>query len=133
MSNSEPVPQAGAIPLRGGRVCLITSSDGLRWQVPKGMIDHGDSFHDSAHKEAWEEAGVRGKLHDQPAGSYRYDKEGTLCEVTLYVMHVTFVADDWPEKEERRRRWAELDEALDAVANDGLRDVLQKLKALDEI
>ena len=126
MSDREPVPQAGAIPLRDGTVCLITSSDGQRWQVPKGMIDPGDTPPESARKEAWEEAGVEGELRDEPAGSYRYNKEDRLCEVTLFILDVTSVADDWPEKSERRRRWVTLDEALEAVGNEGLRDVLKK-------
>ena len=38
---AQPLRQAAAIPVADGRVCLVTSSSGRRWVVPKGMIDAG--------------------------------------------------------------------------------------------
>jgi 8-oxo-dGTP pyrophosphatase MutT (NUDIX family) len=127
MNSDNVIPQAGAIPVRDGLVCLITSSDGQRWLVPKGMIDPGCSPVESAANEAWEEAGVQGNLHPEPVGSYQYEKDGQVCEVTLFVMQVTKVADRWPEKFLRQRRWLQLEIAHEEVQNAGLREVLMLL------
>ena len=55
MANDAYIRQSGAIPLRNGRVCLITSSNGKRWVIPKGLIDPGHTAGETALQEAWEE------------------------------------------------------------------------------
>ena len=54
--------QAATIPVRDGRVCLVTSSNGRRWVLPKGQIDPGHTPAEAALVEAWEEAGLVGAL-----------------------------------------------------------------------
>src|SRR5262245_35293488 len=92
------VRQAAALPVRSGQVCLVTSSSGKRWVIPKGMIDPGKTAADIALQEAWEEAGLVGVLQADPVGSYFYDKYGGTCHVTVYLLQVTGEADDWPER-----------------------------------
>src|SRR5262245_4094946 len=99
------VRQAAAIPIRDGRVCLVNSSNGSRWVVPKGMIDPGESAAETALKEAWEEAGLVGNLRPEPVGSYVYEKFGRVCHVTVFVMEVMEESSWWPERRLRRRRW----------------------------
>src|SRR3989442_1112724 len=92
------VRQAGAIPVKGDQVCLVTTSNGRRWVIPKGIIDPGHSKAEAALEEAWEEAGVAGALLPQPVGSYLYDKNGRVHHVTVFVLRVTDVLDTWPEQ-----------------------------------
>src|SRR5262249_56354811 len=69
------IRQAGAIPLRNGRVCLITSRrNGKRWVIPKGLIEPGQTPGATALQHAWEQAGLAGVLEPEPAGSYLYAK-----------------------------------------------------------
>ena len=96
------VQQAGAIPVKDGRLCLVTSSNGKRWVIPKGLIDPGHTARDAALQEAWEEAGLAGTLRDEPVGTYLYDKWGGTCHVTVFLMDVTEAAEDWPERKVRR-------------------------------
>jgi 8-oxo-dGTP pyrophosphatase MutT (NUDIX family) len=60
------VEQSGVIPYRieNGQieVMVITSSTGKRWVIPKGLIEPDMTPQDSAAKEAWEEAGLLGKV-----------------------------------------------------------------------
>jgi len=60
------VERSGVIPYgrRDGavEVLLITSSDGQHWVIPKGVIEPGMSAAESAAKEAYEEAGIRGRV-----------------------------------------------------------------------
>jgi 8-oxo-dGTP pyrophosphatase MutT (NUDIX family) len=118
------VPQAGAIPVRNGLICLITSRSRRKWIFPKGMIDPGFTPREIAVQEAWEEAGLRGKLSKDPVGSYRYAKWGERFEVSLYLLKVTEAVDDWPERSFRMRRWVNLAEALERVDNPVLRKIL---------
>src|SRR5262245_17445465 len=65
-----PVRQAAAIPIRAGQVCMVLSSNGRRWVVPKGCIEPGQTAGETALREAWEEAGLVGALRPEPVGSY---------------------------------------------------------------
>src|SRR3954470_24816720 len=95
---SEPIRQAAALPLRRGRVCLITSRSRKRWVIPKGWIEPGQTAGETALQEAWEEAGLVGALEREPIGTYLYEKEGQSYHVTVFVMKVTAAEQDWPER-----------------------------------
>jgi 8-oxo-dGTP pyrophosphatase MutT (NUDIX family) len=117
--------QAAAIPLKGGKVCLITSASGNRWVIPKGCQDTGNSLPDTALQEAWEEAGLTGTLDPAPVGTYLYEKWGRTCYVTVYVMRVTAEAESWPEQELRRRVWLEPARAVSRISEQGLRELIE--------
>ncbi|MFO0809752.1 MAG: NUDIX hydrolase [Gemmataceae bacterium] len=109
---SHCLQQAAALAVGDGRICLVTSSSGKRWILPKGAIEPGHSSVDTAVREAWEEAGVRGDVLDEPLGCYRTIKCGQACLVTVYGIVVTDVSDRWPERNRRRRRWATPERAI---------------------
>ena len=75
------IQQASAIPYRrrDGCVefCLITTIKRRRWAFPKGIIDPGETPVETALKEAEEEAGLHGRVDDEPLGRYKYAKWGT--------------------------------------------------------
>jgi len=110
------VIQAGVIPRRDGRICLVNSSDGLRWIVPKGHIDAGFTAAGAAAQEAWEEAGLRGTVHPEPVGNYTYSKFGQKYVVELFLMDVSAVEPRWPEMSVRRRLWLAPAEAAELVS-----------------
>jgi 8-oxo-dGTP pyrophosphatase MutT (NUDIX family) len=117
--------QAAVIPVREDRLCLVTSSSGRRWVVPKGQIDPGHTPGEAALVEAWEEAGLVGFLDPEPLGTYVYEKLGRELHVLVYRMIVTEVRDDWPERHLRARAWLSVDDAIDRVDEPGLRDLLR--------
>jgi 8-oxo-dGTP pyrophosphatase MutT (NUDIX family) len=119
------VRQAAAIPLKNGRVCVVSSRGGKRWVIPKGCMEPGKTAGEVALQEAWEEAGLVGILFPEPVGSYFYDKAGLTCHVTVFLMEVTDTADDWPERDLRRRRWLDHDQALVRIEDPGLREVIR--------
>lgn len=115
---SPPTPdtlQASAVPYRvAGKeieICLITSISSGRWGFPKGLIDPGETAPETALKEAYEEAGLRGRIVGAPLGEYRYAKWGSMLTVTTYLMEVTHAETAWLEADRRQRRWASPDEA----------------------
>src|SRR5579864_7278170 len=63
----EPRSQFAALPWRRGpdggvEVLLITSRETHRWVIPKGWPIKGKSAWKSAAREAFEEAGIQGKI-----------------------------------------------------------------------
>jgi len=126
MANHEPyVRQAAALPLRNGRVCLVTSSNGKRWVIPKGLIEPGQTAGETALQEAWEEAGLTGALRPEPIGSFLYEKWCGICHVTVFAMQVTDVAQNWPERELRQRSWVGIPTALETLDDAGLIELLR--------
>jgi len=136
---SDTYQQFGALPWRRNRsgevrVLLVTSRERGRWLCPKGWIVDGRSAAESAAQEAFEEAGVFGDVDTQALGSYRYDKilrdQSTIaCRVTVFGLRVRGTLLQWREREERKRRWCGLSEAIDLVSDAGLGDLLRKVQA----
>jgi 8-oxo-dGTP pyrophosphatase MutT (NUDIX family) len=81
---------------------------------------------ESARKEAWEEAGVIGEVSRTPVGTYEYEKWGGNCTVTVYLLEVEKVSDDWPESKMRRRRWMSIGEAAKVVADSDIGDLIRE-------
>lgn len=136
MSNRTPHTQYAALPYRltNGRpeVLLITSRETRRWIIPKGWAEKSVKPHAMAAREAYEEAGVRGTVERRPFGDYRYVKRLTasksvVCAVTVYLLQVDEELDDWPEKDQRERRWLTPGQAALAISESGLVEMLLRL------
>jgi 8-oxo-dGTP pyrophosphatase MutT (NUDIX family) len=100
----------------GIQVLLITSRDTRRWIIPKGWPMPGLSPEASAEQEAWEEAGVEGEISPLCLGRFGYQKQLSVktsvpCAVVVYGLKVARLADSFPEKNERRRKWFSMPEA----------------------
>ncbi len=85
--------------------------------------------HDAAAREAMEEAGLLGNIAKLPIGSFSYPKKlkngaALKCEVTVYPMKVDRELKRWPEATERTRRWFSINDAIDAVEETDLRELL---------
>jgi ADP-ribose pyrophosphatase YjhB (NUDIX family) len=118
------VRQAAALPLRNGRICLVTSSNGKRWVIPKGLIEPGQTAGETALQEAWEEAGLVGALRPEPIGSFIYEKWCGICHVTVFAMDVTEMKQVWPERAMRQRIWTTPAGAAERLDDAGLVDIL---------
>ena len=108
------IRQYGAIPVRlgpdGPEILLVTSRGTGRWIIPKGWPARHLSPADSAVREAFEEAGVRGELAGpQPIGAYtarkRIGSSTSVLRVEVFLLRVTAILDFWPEARQRERRW----------------------------
>lgn len=114
--------------LSGPEVLLITSKFTRRWVLPKGMIEPGMKPHESAAKEAFEEAGIIGDVASRRIGVFRYMKAGRQelrpCLVSVFPMKVKRELRDWPERRQRRRAWMRLEVALRRVREPQLKQIL---------
>ena len=128
------ITQAGVIPyaVKDGVAVylLVTSRRTGRWIFPKGGCDAGESAHDCAAREAREEAGVEGEVTGPAIGFYRDRKvhpmRRKLIEVAMYPLRVSKQLEDWPEKDERQRHWATLEEARKLLTTPGLFELVER-------
>jgi 8-oxo-dGTP pyrophosphatase MutT (NUDIX family) len=70
-------------------ILLVSSRDTGRWIVPKGWPVNGETPAGAAALEAWEEAGVRGRVHPDCIGHFSYHK-WIDEEISLPVIVSTF-------------------------------------------
>lgn len=115
-----------------GQVLLVTSRGTGRWIVPKGWPMPGRSLAEAAMQEAWEEAGVRGRMGATEIGRYFYDKDqdrgfAIPVEVRVFPLYVDQLEDRFPEADQRKRGWFAPQEAARMVAESGLRRILRTL------
>jgi 8-oxo-dGTP pyrophosphatase MutT (NUDIX family) len=124
--------QSAAFPVRRvGRdiqVCLIRRKTAGGWGIPKGIVDLGDTHEETALNEAWEEAGIKGRLLGKAVGTYRYKKWGTKLTVAVYVMEVLHQEAHWEEAPLRERMWTTLAEAVDLLADHPMAPLLDRVK-----
>jgi len=122
--------QSGVIPYRkkNGRteVLLVTSIKKRNWIIPKGFIEYHLTPFQSAKKEAFEEAGVRGGNGTKILGSYMVYKNGSELLTKIYSMRVTAVYKDYPEKNLRKRKWLSTVDAAKKVSIPEIAKMIRK-------
>lgn len=83
---------------------ISSNSDCNKLVFPKGGIEADETGEVAAHRETWEEAGVKGniirKIHETHEKSL--DEENPI---EWYLMEVTEELEEWPEKGLRCRYW----------------------------
>jgi 8-oxo-dGTP pyrophosphatase MutT (NUDIX family) len=89
-------------------ILLVSKKRSKKWGIPKGKVNASLSFGETAAKEAFEEAGVIGRVSRNSIGMFRA-KKGTPIpkniEVWVYLLEVDESLSNWPEKEKRKTRW----------------------------
>lgn len=115
------------------KILLITSRGSGRWILPKGWPIDGLDGAGAAMQEAWEEAGVKiGSIQKKAIGNFNYDKGlggGVKAPVIAHVhaLEVEKLVDEYPEADERRRKWVSPEDAADMVREPELKHLLRGL------
>jgi 8-oxo-dGTP pyrophosphatase MutT (NUDIX family) len=135
-AKSEARIQFGALCFRRSKtkkaaheILLVSSRDTGRWIVPKGWPINDETPSGAAALEAWEEAGVRGRVYPDCIGHFSYakwiDEEMSLpVIVALFPLEVLRIDDDFPEAGQRKRKWLSPKKAARRVAEPELRQIL---------
>lgn len=124
-----PVKQYGVIPYikKSGkwRLVLITSRTNGNWIFPKGGRIDGKTQEESALQEAFEEAGIKGRIVGRYAYKSTLKRQGKTIDLTLFPMRVDQVLGDWPEQSQRRRLVVPLNAAKSMMEYPALRRSLK--------
>ncbi|HYJ51830.1 MAG TPA: DUF47 family protein [Allosphingosinicella sp.] len=133
------ITQYGALPYRvddDGRleILLITSKERMRWVIPKGNPIPFFLNYECAAREAFEEAGVEGKIAVSSVGAFRYEKrrgggKAARASVTVFPLLVTREAHRWPERGQRVLRWFPPEAAAEAVEEPELKELILSFSA----
>lgn len=112
---------------------IVTSRRTGRWVLPKGGIDEGMTASEAAAQEAFEEAGVIGRVAPDPIGVYRVPKIRPpfiwSVDVALYPVEINEVLDVWIEADQRARRFVTVDEAAGLLEDEGVIDLVRSFAA----
>jgi len=111
------------------RFLLVAAREDARWTVPKGRLIAEMSPRETAMREAFNEAGAIGRVDPNPLGRFTYRRPSPSGEdvwhaATLFSMRVNGTLLNWPEKADRKRHWFEHHQALTAIDDPNLRNLL---------
>lgn len=128
----------GVIPFRlthhQVELLFVTSQTRRRWVLPKGNPERNEQPEDVCHREAFEEAGIRGTVLSRfPITSIITRKSGKDIEkmpVTYYPMLVETEAKKWPEHRDRKRRWVPFTKFKKLVRDEDVRKIIHNFDDL---
>ena len=112
------------------QVLLITSRGTGRWIIPKGWPEYDQSPAETAALEAWEEAGAKGRAENRCVGLYSYVKriekgQNLPCVVMVFPFEVKKLQRDYPERDQRKRKWFSRKKAAQKVGEPELARILR--------
>ena len=115
------------------KVLLITSRQSGRWVIPKGWAMDSRAPHQVAEREAWEEAGIRGKARKKPFGYYTYLKmldtgDRVVSVVQVHLVEVSAMDVEFREKGQRSFVWLPPHEAATLVREPELKGLLGQVE-----
>jgi 8-oxo-dGTP pyrophosphatase MutT (NUDIX family) len=120
-------------PLAALEILIVTTRQSRRWIVPKGWPIKRLSPSKSAAREAFEEAGVRGKIGARPIGAFRYkkterEKSGADpdYEVKIFPLLVRRQSATWPEFGQRVVQWVDPERAISLIREPEMKAIVEK-------
>lgn len=128
---------AGGVAVREGLIALIKTTEEGRWQLPKGLIDPGETPEQAALREVNEEAGIKCEIVELLEvieywfyGSYDGPRKRYHKKVHFYLMQYISgdVADH--DHEVTEARWVSPADALEMLSFQNEKDVLTKAISL---
>jgi 8-oxo-dGTP pyrophosphatase MutT (NUDIX family) len=113
-------------------ILVVTTRQSRRWIVPKGWPIKRLTPSKSAAREAFEEAGVRGKISPRPIGAFTYRKttgqtaDDPNYEVKIFPLLVKRQSASWPESEQRVAQWVDPEKAIALIREPELKAIVAK-------
>lgn len=98
---------------------MLIKSSGRRWIFPKGKIDPGEDAWETAQREAFEEAGVSGKIDKKRLGTFIHIKQdlkssGKEIVIAAYLLEV--ISTQEPSEKHRNPTWFSYKDAIKAFS-----------------
>ncbi|MBT9382666.1 NUDIX hydrolase [Pseudooceanicola sp. CBS1P-1] len=113
------------------QILLVTSRGTKRWILPKGWPMEDRTPAEAALQEAYEEAGVVGRVSPHPVGYYSYTKklsdgQSLPCMAMVYPVRVHALLQDYREAGQRKRDWVSRKKAASRVEEPDLARLLKR-------
>ncbi|WP_026972901.1 NUDIX hydrolase [Aliagarivorans marinus] len=125
-----PVREVAQGSQRVVQICLITSRASGEWLVPKGWREQRAADRAQAEREAFEEAGLLGKVIPMNrSAKLKAVKKGKKRHCKLYLMDVQQELERWPEQHQRQRQWVPIDQLHQHLSSKQLTKLVRKYAA----
>ena len=125
---------AGGLVVESGRILLISTRGGRRWQLPKGHIEPGESPEQAAVRETREETGVFGSvLAPLPHVEYWFVERGVRIHKRVDYFLLAYVGGDasnYDRREVSGAAWFPWDEGIPRLSFENERRVAQAAHSL---
>lgn len=112
------------------QVLLITTRGSGRWLIPKGWPIAKLDKSETAAQEAYEEAGVTGKVGSRKIGEFDHiaGPVGALSRrrIVVFPLKVKKTLEHFPEAGQRRRKWFSQAKAAKRVENPELAQLIRE-------
>ena len=115
----------------GVQVCLIRPAGRTIWGLPKGGVEPGESYADTAVREVAEETGIQGVV-EQELGAIDYSfysrQDGGRIHKTVHYFLVRAVGGDTArhDHEVSEARWMSVDDALSTMTYPNEREIVRR-------
>jgi 8-oxo-dGTP diphosphatase len=118
-------------------IVIISVGEQSRWQLPKGLIDKGETSEEAALREVREETGVEAEVVDliDKVEYWYYSKGGGRRTrfhkyVYFYLLKYMSGSTENHDREVNEARWVDIDTGLNMLAFKGERGVVVKAKGM---
>ncbi len=134
--NSRDEVSAGGVVYRrlGEKIEVLVCKDAgyHRWVLPKGLVAAGETYEQAAVREVGEETGVTVRLVSSlgEPEQYIYMARGMRVYKRVYYFLMEYESGSITEHDHEMEdvRWAGIDEALDLLAYDGAKRMVQQAR-----
>ena len=118
-------------------IVIVKIADELRWHLPKGLIDPGETFEQAALREVREESGIEGEIVGPIEtidywfyGEYTGERRRYHKFVHFYLMRCVGGEVGDHDHEVVESRWVSIEEAMEMLYFKTERDVVAKAASM---
>jgi 8-oxo-dGTP diphosphatase len=135
MKSRDEVSAGGVVFRRsasGIEVLVCKASSYHKWVLPKGLVNQGETFEQTAVREVEEEVGVHARIADRlgEPEKYVYTARGVRVfkSVHYFLMEFESGNEKIHDREMEDVQWMSLDKAIELVEYKGAKEVLKRAK-----